>query len=149
MSTKELEDDPDREFLIDGIANGFQLILADAKLQPAEMNNYMSATNSTVRDQVEQTLLEEIQDDNYIVTDTKPTIVRALGAISKPDSDEVRLNHDCSEPKGKGLNTYVETDKFSFQSSDDAIKLLGPYYYMAKIDLCHPYRTIPIHKSNF
>ena len=44
---------------------------------------------------------------------------------------------------------YAESDKFSFQSLEDAIKLLGPHYYMAKIDLCHAYRTIPIHKSNF
>ena len=81
MWTKELEDDPDRGFLLDGIVNGFQLILVDATLQPAEMNNYKSVTDSAVRDQVEKTLLEEIREGNYVVTDTKPTIVSALGAI--------------------------------------------------------------------
>ena len=32
---------------------------------------------------------------------------------------------------------------------DDAIKLQKPNYFMAKIDLRHAYRSVPIHKSNF
>ena len=82
MWTKELEDDPDRGFLLDGIVNGFQLIPADATLQPAEMNNYKSATDSTVRDQVEQTLLEEIREGNYVVTDTK-LLLSVLWGLSR------------------------------------------------------------------
>ena len=131
------------------MVNGFQLVPVDADLKPAEMENYKSATDPAVRDQVESTLLEEIHEGNYILTDKKPTIVSALGAILKPDSDEVCLIHDCSQPQGKGLNAYVDIDKFSFQSLDDAIKLLGPNYFMAKIDLHHAYRSIPIHRSNF
>ena len=47
------------------------------------------------------------------------------------------------------MNMYASVDKFSFQSIEDAIKLLGPGYYMAKIDLRHAYRSIPIHPSNY
>ena len=130
MWTKELEDNQDKEFLLDRPRNGFQLIPADATLQPAEMDNYKSATHSTIMDKVEQTLLEEIREGNYIVTDTKPTIVSVLEAILKPDSGKVCLIHDCSQREGKGLNTYAESDKFSFQLLEDAIKLLGPHYYI-------------------
>ena len=42
---KELEQDEDKDFLIDGITNGFELIPADSALAPAEMDNYISATN--------------------------------------------------------------------------------------------------------
>ena len=146
---KELENDPDRDFLWDGIVHGFQLILADADLKPAEMDNYISATNVTTRDAVEDTLLEEIREGNYVVTDIKPAIVSAIGVIPKPDSSEVHLIHDCSQPEGLGVNMYASVDKFSFQSIEDAIKLLGPGYYMAKIDLRHAYRSIPIHCSNY
>ena len=103
------------------------------------MNNYKSATAPAIKDQVEATLLEEIQEGNYIVTDKKPTIISAFGAIPKPDSSEVRLIHDCSMPAGKGLNVYADIDHFSFQKLEDATKLLKPGYFMSKVDICHAY----------
>ena len=146
---KELLHDPDREFLIDGLINGFQLIHAGSNIEQAEMNNYKSTTAPAVRDQVEATVLEEIQEGNYIVTDKKPTIISALGAIPKPDSSEVRLIHDCSMPAAKGLNVYADIDHFSFQKLEDATKLLEPGYFMSKVDICHAYRSIPIHRDNY
>ena len=61
----------------------------------------------------------------------------------------MRLIHDCSRPLGHALNDYITTQSFKFQTLDDAIKLLKPNYFMAKIDLRHAYRSVPIHKSNF
>ena len=58
------------------------------------MDNYLSATNLAVRDMVEATLLEEMAAHNYQVTTEKPVIVSAIGAIPKPDSDELHLIHD-------------------------------------------------------
>ena len=135
--------------MLDGIVHGFQLIPADADLQSAEMDNYLSATNLAVRDKVEATLLEEMAAGDYRVTTEKPVIVSAIRAIPKPDSDELRLIHDCSQPEGRGVNTYADIDSFSFQSLEDAIKLLGPGYYMAKVDIRHAYRAIPIHPGNY
>lgn len=98
---------------------------------------------------VEETILSEIAEGNYVITDAKPTIISALGAIPKPDSSEVRLIHDCSRPTGQALNDYIISHSFKFQTLDDAIKLLRPNYFMAKIDLRHAYRSVPIHKSNY
>ena len=42
-------------------------------------------------------------------------------------------------PFGKGLNGYIKMQSFQFQTLDDAIKLLGPNFFMAKIDLWHAY----------
>lgn len=113
------------------------------------MENYKSATNQTNRHKVEQTIRDEIEQGNYVVTHVKPTIISALGAIPKPNSSEVRIIHDCSRPHGKAVNDYITIDTFKFQTLDDAIKLLQPGSYMAKIDLRHAYRSIPIHPDNY
>ena len=53
-------------------------------------------------------------------------------------------------PKGLGVNSYVPSlDKLHFQTIDDAIKLVDEGYFLAKIDLRHAYRSVPIHPSNF
>ena len=121
----------------------------NSNFSPAQQDNYKSATNAVSRDAVEQTILDKIADGNYVITKSKPIIISALGAIPKPDSTEVRLIHDCSRPIGRGLNDYIETQSFQFQTLDDAIKLLGPNFFMAKIDLRHAYRSVPIHHTNF
>ena len=146
----ELEFDEDKEFLLDGIINGFELIPADSTLSPAEMDNYSSSTKPEARDKVEQTLREEIAEGNYIITPTRPTIISALSAVPKAGSDELRLIHDCSMPVGKGVNSYVPSlDKLHFQTIDDAVKLVDKEFYLAKIDLRHAYRSVPIHPSNY
>lgn len=114
--TTELADDPDREFLLDGITHGFQLLPADISLTPAEMHNYSSATNPLSADKVEATIIEEISAGNYVLTDSRPTIVSALGAVPKPDSEDLRLIHDCSMPPGKGVNTYITIEKQRFSN---------------------------------
>ena len=116
---------------------------------PAEQDNYKSATNASVKVAVERTIRSEIAEGNYVITNSKPIIVSALGAIPKPDSTEVRLIHDCSRPLGDGLNDYIQTQSFKFQTLDAAVKMLGPQYFMEKIDLRHAYRSVPIHPSNF
>ena len=80
------------------------------------MNNYISATGSAVRDKVESTLLEEIAICNYVISEVKPTIVSAIGAVPKADSEEIRLIHDCSQPKGTAVNDYADIDMKPFNS---------------------------------
>ena len=113
------------------------------------MANCKSATNPVNRNKVEATIRDEIAQGNYVTSAVKPRIVRALGAILKPTPSEVRLIHDCSRPHGQAVNDYITTDSFKFQTLDDAIKLLQPNYFMAKIDLRHAYRSVPIHPENY
>ena len=80
--------------------NGFQLIPADANLRPAEMDNYSSTVAPAVTDKVENALLEEIAAGNYVISSKKPTIISAVSAVPKPNSEEIRLIHDCSQPSG-------------------------------------------------
>ena len=80
---------------------------------------------------------------------SKPTIVSALGAVPKPDSDDLRLIHDCSMPPKRGVNSYIDIDKQKFQTIDDAVKVIRKGYYLAKVDLRHAYRSVPVHPSNY
>ena len=53
-------------------------------------------------------------------------------------------------PVGKGGNSYVPSlDKLHFQTIDDAVQLVDKGFYLAKIDLRHAYRSVPIHPSNY
>ena len=98
---------------------------------------YCSATDPAVRNKVKETLLKELGIGNYVVTDHKPVIISALGAVPKPDSEEVRLIHDCSQPASKALSDNADLESFKYQTLNDAISLLTPGCYMAKIDLRH------------
>ena len=133
---------------MEGISRGFQLLPADASIIPAEMENYTSATGPDSRDKVEAAILEELEAGNYIITHSKPSIISALGAVPKPDSDDIRLIHDCSMPRGLGVNSYIDIEKQSFQTLDDAAKLIGKRFYIAKIDLRRAYRSVPVHPPN-
>ena len=52
-------------------------------------------------------------------------------------------------PSGSAVNDYEDAESFKYQSLQDAIKLLEPGYFMAKIDLRHTCRSVGIHPNNF
>ena len=130
------------------MVNGFQSLPADAQISPAEMDNYNSAVGPGSKEKVEATILEELSAGNYIIASEKPVIVSALGAVPKPDSEDLRLIHDCSMPHGVGVNSYIDIEKQSFQTLDDACRLIGKDFFLAKIDLRHAYRSVPVHPAN-
>ena len=113
------------------------------------MDNYKSSTDPSVSNKVEKAILNELELGHHVIVNEKPPVVSALGAVPKPDSEDVRLIHDCSMPKGKGFNSYSKVNSFKFQTLDDAIKLLKLCYLMSKVDLKSAYRSVPIHPSNY
>ena len=112
------------------------------------MRNCKSATNATFKLLVEKTIPNEIQQGNYVITATIPTVESASGVIPKPNSSEARLIHDCFRRHGHAVNEFISTRYVKFQFLYDAIKLLKPNYFMAKIDLNHAYRWRPIYSAN-
>ncbi|KAL9976854.1 hypothetical protein ACROYT_G014191 [Oculina patagonica] len=133
-----------------GLTEGFRIVSRDSELRPADVANYKSATGQEVRDKVEEVIREEMQHGNYIVTTAKPTKVSALGAIPKPDSDNIRLIHDCSRPQHSNVNSYSDTKQhYSYVTVDKAVSLIKSNAYLAKINLKSAYRHVPIHPSNY
>ena len=146
---RELERDPDREFLLTGIKEGFKIIDENVDIKKVEISNYHSATCAGNRVQVEKQLKSEIESGHYVISDTIPDIVSALAALPKPDSNEFRLIHDCSNPLGQGVNSYASIDKHSFESIDTAVRHVKTNSWMGKIDLKSAYRHVGLHPSQF
>ena len=140
----ELRMDKDKDFLLDGIAQGFRITDNPIVQKPILCDNYKSALAPDMISDVESQILHEIASDHYIVCNSIPTIVSSLGAIRK-SSGGVRIIHDCSRPYGSGLNSYAQTYKFKYETVDKAVELLTAGGYMAKVDLSCAYRVVPIH----
>lgn len=141
---------PNRDYLLTGIKYGFHIV-DDVQLRcdQVETENYKSATCSKNIDKVEHQIKEEIANGHYKVVDHKPKIISALGAIPKNNSAKVRLIHDCSRPAGTAVNDYATKDKFRYQTLQEAVDLIEPGHYMAKIDLANAYRSVRIHPTNY
>ena len=138
----------DREYILNGVRHGFDIIEPNANIQIAHMNNYKSATCYENKKAVEMQIKQELAEGRYKVVEGKPQIVSALGAICKPGSTtEIRLIHDASMPKGIALNDYSpETEKQKYQTIKDAVDLLPPNAFLAKVDLTKAYRSVKISK---
>jgi len=135
---------------LDGVLNGFRIIDEGAEIPFNNVcNNYGSATCAENRDAVERLLLGEISEGRYCRVCYRPNIVSALGTVPKKDSHDLRLIHDCSQPSGYALNDLCNPDSCRFQTLDDAVSMLKPGWFMAKVDLKNAYRAVGIHPSNF
>ena len=114
-----------------------------------EVDNYRSATAEHSRAQVEKQIFTELENGRYRISSERSNIVSAIGAIPKKNSSDVRLIHDASRPAGNALNDYATTNHFKYQSIQDAVDLVTPGCYFAKLDLANAYRCVKIHPSNF
>ena len=84
----------DKEFLHDGIRQGFCITdrHSGSSIKPVHQQNHAFAYQH--RSQVEKELLDHIQKAHYIIEDRKPTVAGAMAAIPKEDGsdDELMLN---------------------------------------------------------
>ena len=142
---EELENDVDREFILNGLKNGFDIIDCDATPKSVHCDSHRSAMPSSPHfNQATQQVLKEIEMGNSIVVLQPPEIISPIGVIPKPDGG-VRLIHDCSRPDGLSVNDYCSADwKQKFSTVDDAASLVTPGCFMAKVDLKSAYRSVPI-----
>ena len=146
---QELNDDPDKEFLLNGISNGFDIIDEDSDISPVLCANHPSARpSSPLYAKASAQVLNEIECGNYVICDSAPDVVSPMAAIPKPDGG-VRLIHDCSRPPGRSVNDYCSTDwKQKFARVDDAASLMTEGCWFAKVDLKHAYRSVGISEKS-
>jgi len=80
----------DAEGILQGVEQGFRITdnASNAEVKQVFVPNSFSAT--IYKNQVESELSEEIKLGNYVVVNKQPTIVSALGAIPKPNSNKIR-----------------------------------------------------------
>jgi hypothetical protein len=140
----ELRYDEDRDFLLYVVQHGLSLTSgSDSHLKPVKGHNYISAYESFAKVQaaLEPDIIAQRIFRPYPGVTSR--FVHALGAVPKTEST-VRIIHDHSRPNGRSLNDELTQSNFSFQSVDDAIRLMGPNCYMAKVDIEAAYRHVPI-----
>lgn len=147
-----MDNDPDKEFLLDGIANGFSLHDSDVLSDPPKKNisvprNYRSARQHAT--QIEDQLIGGIEEGHFQVLNDPPLFCSPLSAVEKANGG-IRVIHDLSSPTGYCLNDNASKDSdLHFQSVLDAVKHLQPNSYMSKVDLKAAYRSVRIHPSSW
>ena len=146
---QELNNDPDKEFLLNGISNGFDIIDEDSDISPVLCENHPSARpGSPLYAKASAQVLNEIECGNYVICDSAPEVVSPMAAIPKPDGG-VRLIHDCSRPPGRSVNDYCSTDwKQKFARVDNAASLMTEGCWFLKVDLKHAYRSVGISEKS-
>jgi hypothetical protein len=149
MWESELQGDHDRQYIINGLRQGFCITKEDAIIRPAYSANYRSATCSDNKIRVESQIKQEIALGRYRVCSDKPPIVSAIGAIPKAGSSDLRIIQDFSRPYGKSVNSYADPGSFTFVTVDNAAELLRPGDYMCKIDIRQAFRHVGLKPNQF
>ena len=65
------------------------------------------------------------------------------------ENTNFRIIHDASRPRGQALNDYADLDPFQYQSLQDAMELIKPGSYLAKVDLKNAFRSVGVQSSNY
>ena len=127
----ELSHDPDMEFILSGVQHGFHLLPPDSIVVHAFTQNNKSALRPGSKDQIEAQLVKGLQQDHFAVADHShmPTIINALGAVPKKDSDKIRMIMDCSRPPTMNANSYIDLEHYKYVTVDDAANLCQPGYW--------------------
>ena len=84
-----------------GMSNGFKSVNF-LGYQPAEQENYRSATCDENRSAVEQQIKKEVREGRYVIVHEKPTIISALGAVIKKEW-WCSVNSRCLQARRKKL----------------------------------------------
>lgn len=133
--------------MITGIRDGFHIVDTSKICGFTDMDNHAS-TRGELRQAVEKQIISELENGHYRRVQERPAIVSPLGAIPKSQPGKVRLIHDGSRPAVGSLNDFALLNPFRYQSVQDAVDMIKPGYYMAKVDLSSAYRSVKIHPSN-
>ena len=145
----ELGDDFDRDFILNGLKYGFDIISDKELPENVSSKNHPSAhPSSPLYKKAHDQILIELENGNYDFAKILPKIISPLGILNKPDGG-VRIIHDCSLPDGSAVNDFAgDPPRQKFQTVDDAAKLVTPNCFMAKVDLKSAYRSVRISKRS-
>ena len=142
-------DDPDRDYILQGVREGFRITSKTYDGPQIWEQNYESATGPAYRERVQEQVQEELDNGRYVQCKVSPKIISALGAIPKPGGDKIRLIHDCSRPEGRAVNDLAEAPEIRYQTLREAADIIEPGFYMAKVDLKSAYRTVRVHPADY
>ena len=117
-----LLDEPDKLFLLNGLACGFPSVPDLSLIESSDCPNYASALQDGTKQLLDQLFGDELEHGKISHVTEKPLRIQAIGAVSKTGTHVPRPIPDCSRPFGNSLNSFTCPEKFTFQSLDDAIR---------------------------
>ena len=145
---KELSDDPDRNFILDGLRFGFKLIpeYGPSCIVAYESGNYSSATCPDFKPEIDGLFTKELALGRISMFQTKPRCVHPIGRVLKKDSRKFCPITDCSRPHGISLNDHIKRDLKSFRmnSIDTAVSFSTPSCFYSIVDIESAWRWIPV-----
>ena len=130
--------------MLNGVREGFDLILRYATALPVLTKNNRSALRPGAKEQIEEQLCQGLSKGHFGTSNTPHIIVNAIGAVPKGDS-ELRLIMDCSRPLPLSANSYMDLDHYKNTIVDVAACKAKPSFWLAQIDLKHAYRSVGTH----
>ena len=151
-----LQEHPDREFvsyILEGISQGFKLGVAYANnsFKSAKANMRSALTNPGP---VNEYLTKELEANRVVPVPSeqaKGVHVSRFGVIPKSGQPgKWRLILDLSSPEGFSVNDGIDPKlcSLAFATVDEAVSQIlkrGRNSLLAKIDIEHAYRNIPVH----
>ena len=143
------------QFLIDGFTFGFRInsVVEDAVY---DAPNLLSARLSPHI--VDIKLQKELDSNRIAGPFAGPPLpnfrISPLGVVPKKSPGEYRMIHHLSYPKGGSVNDGIDPQfsSVSYATIDDAIlciKKSGVGSFLAKTDIKHAFRIIPIHPGDY
>ena len=138
-----------REFLWAGVTKGFNIV-DDVEIHPYHCRNYKSALTGDAFCYVDQLISDELADGKFLVAQSKPRCVHAIGAISKADNT-YRPITDCKRPLSVSINNYMKTtcDTFKYMTVDNICDSMYSNVWMATIDIHSAYRGVSINPDHW
>lgn len=131
------------------LEHGLPIVPPGTVVPPAECANY--ASTQVHKQLVNRQLSEELAAHQLLMAPRGAEAARhihALGAIPK-SAEEVRIIHDLSRPLGQAVNDFITYKQYTWASLDDALALVTPGCWMARVDIRQYYRHIPIDPTDW
>ena len=155
---KELENHPDRQFasyIVSGIRSGFHIGFNRAKVTPGSASRNMPSTDQNPQP-VREYLRTEVEENRIVqvAEGMQEVVISRFGLIPKKgQANKWRLIQDLSYPSGESVNDGIDRDLCSLtyvtvDKAVDQIISLGKGALLAKIDVKHAYRNIPVHPED-
>ena len=146
---------PEKQFLIGGFTNGFHVPF-DGNLKFRDCKNLLSARR--LPHILKNKIIAEIEAKRVVGPFDKPPFehfqVSPLGLVPKHEAGEFRVIHHLSFPEGASVNDGIDQEHKTvhYQNIDDAITLIkkfGQGSLMAKADIAHAYKLVPVSQESF
>ena len=121
---REMDSDPDKAFILSGIAHGFHLVNDLSIVSPADCHNYRSAENPAVKPALDKLFQDELCFQRIEEVFNKPLRVNAIGSVTKKDTGEPRPITDMSRPVNNSVNDYISCESYLGQTSNVSLSLV-------------------------